>query len=143
MPASLTGLLQSLQDPTAHTHTHTHTAGLYHNTFKEGKRMVSTRSLDKAMVFLCVCILFNSIRTDSRPLSRRSVSEVQLMHSIGVRKHIQQRQDWLQEHMQDIHTAPMHGGKISSARITTEHSPSKGVMPNTPKRDVVETLEMQ
>ncbi|XP_053486627.1 parathyroid hormone 1a [Ictalurus furcatus] len=105
--------------------------------------MVSIRSLDKTMVFLCVCVLYNSIRTDSRPLSRRSVSEVQLMHSVGVRKHIQQRQDWLQEHMQDIHTAPMHGGKISSARIMMEHSPSKGVMPDTPKRDVVETLEIQ
>lgn len=65
------------------------------------------------------------------------------MHSVGVRKHIQQRQDWLQEHMQDIHTAPMHGGKISSARIMMEHSLSKGVMSETPKRDVVETLEMQ
>ncbi|TSS60373.1 BTB/POZ domain-containing protein 10 [Bagarius yarrelli] len=50
--------------------------------------------------------------TDSRPLSRRSVSEVQLMHSVSVRKHIQQRQDWLQEHMQDIHTAPWHDRKI-------------------------------
>ncbi|MCJ8734450.1 hypothetical protein PDJAM_G00235640 [Pangasius djambal] len=101
--------------------------------------MVSIRGLEKTIVFLCVCVLYSSMRTDSRPLSRRSVSEVQLMHSVGVRKHIQQRQDWLQEHMQDIHTAPLHDGKISGERITPEHSPSEAVVPNTSKGNVVET----
>ncbi|KAB5571620.1 hypothetical protein PHYPO_G00227150 [Pangasianodon hypophthalmus] len=101
--------------------------------------MVSIRGLEKTMVFLCVCVLYSSMRTDSRPLSRRSVSEVQLMHSVGVRKHIQQRQDWLQEHMQDIHTAPLHDGKISGERIMLERSLSEAVMPNTPKGVVVET----
>lgn len=65
------------------------------------------------------------------------------MHSIGVRKHNQQRQDWLQEHMQDIHTAPLHDGKISDGRITLKHSPSQAVTPDTSKGDVMESLEIQ
>ncbi|KAI5105529.1 parathyroid hormone 1a [Silurus meridionalis] len=80
-----------------------------------------------------------SMRTDCRPLSRRSVSEVQLMHSVGLHKHIQQRQDWLQEHMQDIHTAPLHDGRIGDERITRWHSLSQAVRTNTANLDVMET----
>ncbi|KAG7329543.1 hypothetical protein KOW79_007717 [Hemibagrus wyckioides] len=133
MPASQTGLLQSLQLQNTHTHTQQDC------TTTQSKRMVSTRSLHKTMVFLCLCVLYNSMRTDSRPLSRRSVSEVQLMHSIGVRKHIQQRQEWLQEHMQDIHTAPLHAGKISGERIMLERSRS----PDPFKGGVADTLDTQ
>lgn len=77
------------------------------------------------------------------PNSRRSVSEVQLMHSVGLRKHIQQRQDWLQEHMQDIHTAPLHDGKISVERIVPKRWQSDAVRSDTQNGYVSGTLERQ
>ncbi|GAA6066806.1 parathyroid hormone 1a [Tachysurus ichikawai] len=77
---------------------------------------------------------------DCRPLRRRSVSEVQLMHSVSVRKHIQQRQEWLQERMQGIHTAPLHDGKISSSeRITLERTRSQDFTHGALNGDVAET----
>lgn len=86
---------------------------------------------------MCYCALWCFVN------SRRSVSEVQLMHSVSVHKHVQQRQDWLQEHMQDIHTAPLHDGKITGKRVPPEDLPYKAVTPDTPKVDVGETLETQ
>ncbi|KAF5897960.1 parathyroid hormone [Clarias magur] len=83
------------------------------------------------------------MRADSRPLSRRAISEVQLMHSVGLRKHIQQRQDWLQEHMQDIHTAPRNYGKMSSERIVLEHLLSKDFASDTENGDLVDSLDTQ
>ncbi|KAL7862855.1 hypothetical protein SRHO_G00118390 [Serrasalmus rhombeus] len=69
--------------------------------------MVSIRSLDNVVVFLSVCILYHTLHADGRPLSRRSISEVQLMHTVGIHKHEQQRQQWLQVKMLELHTAPL------------------------------------
>lgn len=43
---------------------------------------------------------------------KRTVSEVQLMHNHREHKQVQERRDWLQMRLQDIHTAP--GGNSSS-----------------------------
>lgn len=37
--------------------------------------------------------------------SKRAINEVQLMHNLGVHKHVELRQDWLQMKLQEIHTA--------------------------------------
>lgn len=42
---------------------------------------------------------------------KRTVSEVQLMHNHRQHKQVQERRDWLQMRLQDIHTAP--GGNSS------------------------------
>ena len=47
---------------------------------------------------------------------KRSVSEVQLMHNTGVQKHIQERQDWLQMKLRDIHTAAIRNSDRGRAR---------------------------
>lgn len=40
--------------------------------------------------------------------SKRTVSEVQLMHNLGERRQVQERRDWLQLRLRGIHTAPGH-----------------------------------
>lgn len=37
--------------------------------------------------------------------SKRAINEVQLMHNLGVHKHVELRQDWLQTKLREIHTA--------------------------------------
>lgn len=37
--------------------------------------------------------------------SKRAINEVQLMHNLGVHKHVELRQDWLQTRLREIHTA--------------------------------------
>uniref|UniRef100_A0A665T217 Parathyroid hormone n=1 Tax=Echeneis naucrates TaxID=173247 RepID=A0A665T217_ECHNA len=36
---------------------------------------------------------------------KRTVSEVQLMHNLGEHQQVQERRDWLQMRLRDIHTA--------------------------------------
>ncbi|KAF2979309.1 hypothetical protein EK904_012476 [Melospiza melodia maxima] len=43
--------------------------------------------------------------SDGRPMVRRSVSEMQLMHNLGEHRHAVERQDWLQMKLQDVHSA--------------------------------------
>ncbi|KAL7885488.1 hypothetical protein AOLI_G00057830 [Acnodon oligacanthus] len=51
---------------------------------------------------------------------RRSISEVQLMHTVGIHKHEQQRQQWLQVKMLELHTAPRSAS--GDRRPLPEHS---------------------
>ncbi|KAI2648393.1 Parathyroid hormone [Labeo rohita] len=61
--------------------------------------------LEKTVLLFSICILFYSTHADSKPLSKRAINEVQLMHNLGVHKHVELRQDWLQMKLQEIHTA--------------------------------------
>ncbi|XP_071752011.2 parathyroid hormone 1a [Centroberyx gerrardi] len=71
--------------------------------------MVIIRSLDCKIVFISFCILHITAHCEAGPLRRRSVSEVQLMHNLGEHKQVQERQDWLQMRLRDIHTASARG----------------------------------
>lgn len=55
---------------------------------------------------------------------KRSISEVQLMHNLGEHKHVQERQDWLQMKLRDIHTASLRnaerGEKVRTRRLLPE-----------------------
>uniref|UniRef100_A0A3B3QL93 Parathyroid hormone n=1 Tax=Paramormyrops kingsleyae TaxID=1676925 RepID=A0A3B3QL93_9TELE len=53
---------------------------------------------------LCASFRSNSL------ITRRSVSEVQLMHNLGEHRHLQERQDWIQTKLREIHTATLKGG---------------------------------
>ncbi|XP_063015470.1 parathyroid hormone [Melospiza melodia melodia] len=65
--------------------------------------MTSIRNLAQAAIILCaVCFITTS---DGRPMVRRSVSEMQLMHNLGEHRHAVERQDWLQMKLQDVHSA--------------------------------------
>ncbi|NWT96687.1 PTHY protein, partial [Urocynchramus pylzowi] len=64
--------------------------------------MTSVRNLAQAAIILCAMCFFTS---DGRPMARRSVSEMQLMHNLGEHRHTVERQDWLQMKLQDVHSA--------------------------------------
>ncbi|XP_026058269.1 parathyroid hormone-like [Carassius auratus] len=61
--------------------------------------------LEKTVVLFSICILFYSTHGDSKPLGKRAINEVQFMHNLGVHKHVELRQDWLQMKLREIHTA--------------------------------------
>ncbi|NXO86127.1 PTHY protein, partial [Sitta europaea] len=61
------------------------------------------RNLAWAAIILCAMWLFTT--SDGRPMVRRSVSEMQLMHNLGEHRHAVERQDWLQMKLQDVHSA--------------------------------------
>ncbi|XP_015719414.1 parathyroid hormone [Coturnix japonica] len=65
--------------------------------------MTSTNNLAKTvMILYALCLFTNS---DGRPMMKRSVSEMQLMHNFGEHRHTVERQDWLQMKLQDVHSA--------------------------------------
>ncbi|NXD76157.1 PTHY protein, partial [Halcyon senegalensis] len=65
--------------------------------------MTSIKNLARtAIILYAICFLTNS---DGRPMMKRSVSEMQLMHNLGEHRHTVERQDWLQLKLQDVHSA--------------------------------------
>uniref|UniRef100_A0AAY4DU48 Parathyroid hormone n=1 Tax=Denticeps clupeoides TaxID=299321 RepID=A0AAY4DU48_9TELE len=52
--------------------------------------------------------------------TRRSLSEVQLMHNVGEHKYVQERQDWLQTKLRDIHTAPHRNAESGAVQGRAE-----------------------
>ncbi|NXS81020.1 PTHY protein, partial [Erpornis zantholeuca] len=65
--------------------------------------MTSIRNLARAAIILCaICFFTTSV---GRPMMKRSVSEMQLMHNLGEHRHAVERQDWLQMKLQDVHSA--------------------------------------
>ncbi|XP_061559459.1 parathyroid hormone 1b [Phycodurus eques] len=70
--------------------------------------MVLIRCLETAILIL----LFSSLHTDAKPLRKRTISEVQLMHNVQEHKQVGERQGWLQEKLKDIIVStadPQHG----------------------------------
>ncbi|NXY60682.1 PTHY protein, partial [Callaeas wilsoni] len=65
--------------------------------------MPSVRNLARAAIILCAICFFTT--SDGRPMMKRSVSEMQLMHNLGEHRHAVERQDWLQMKLQDVHSA--------------------------------------
>ncbi|KAM9351929.1 parathyroid hormone 1a [Symphorus nematophorus] len=64
------------------------------------------QNLDYKILFISLCILHIFALYEGRPLSKRTVSEVQLMHNLGEHKQVQERREWLQMRLRGIHTAP-------------------------------------
>uniref|UniRef100_A0A7N8XWL7 Parathyroid hormone n=1 Tax=Mastacembelus armatus TaxID=205130 RepID=A0A7N8XWL7_9TELE len=65
------------------------------------------RNLDYKIVFISLCILHIFTLCEGRPLRKRTVSEVQLMHNLGEHKQVQERREWLQMRLRGIHTASL------------------------------------
>ncbi|XP_004543577.1 parathyroid hormone 1b [Maylandia zebra] len=77
--------------------------------------MFSLRFLE----MLVLVILLWSIHTEAKPLRKRTVSEVQLMHNVREHKQVGERQDWLQEKLKGIIVAsskPLHGKIMNGER---------------------------
>ncbi|XP_022602015.1 parathyroid hormone [Seriola lalandi dorsalis] len=74
------------------------------------------RNRDYKFVFMSLCILHLSTLCEGRPMRKRTVSEVQLMHNVGEHKQVQERQEWLQMRLRDIHTAAARGSSREVGR---------------------------
>uniref|UniRef100_A0A3Q4M4U6 Parathyroid hormone n=1 Tax=Neolamprologus brichardi TaxID=32507 RepID=A0A3Q4M4U6_NEOBR len=62
---------------------------------------------DYKILLISLCLLHFSVHCQGRPLSKRTVSEVQFMHNLGEHKQVQERREWLQMRLRGIHTAGM------------------------------------
>ncbi|XP_004418512.1 PREDICTED: parathyroid hormone [Ceratotherium simum simum] len=63
--------------------------------------MMSAKNMVKVMIVLfAICFLANS---DGKPVKRRSVSEIQLMHNLGKHLNSVERVEWLRKKLQDVH----------------------------------------
>ncbi|KAK6472880.1 parathyroid hormone, partial [Huso huso] len=58
---------------------------------------------------------------------KRSVSEMQLMHNLGEHRHVQERQDWLQMKLKDVHTASLRNNveRGRTRRLLPEEFPEE------------------
>ncbi|KAI4789862.1 hypothetical protein KUCAC02_013176 [Chaenocephalus aceratus] len=52
----------------------------------------------------------------ARPLRKRTVSEVQLMHNLGELKQVQERREWLQLRLRGIHGGPARASSGDAGR---------------------------
>ncbi|XP_035521564.1 parathyroid hormone 1a [Morone saxatilis] len=74
------------------------------------------RNLDYKTVFISLCILHLVFVCEGRPLRKRTVSEVQLMHNLGEHRQVQERREWLQMRLRGIHTALARGSSGEAGR---------------------------
>uniref|UniRef100_A0A3Q3XB72 Parathyroid hormone n=1 Tax=Mola mola TaxID=94237 RepID=A0A3Q3XB72_MOLML len=61
-------------------------------------------NLDYKIVVISLCILHLFALDEGRPLRKRAVSEVQLMHNLGEHQQVQDRREWLQMRLRGIHS---------------------------------------
>ncbi|KAI2662196.1 Parathyroid hormone [Labeo rohita] len=64
--------------------------------------MLPIRSLEKIMLFIVLWGLCSLLYLEGLPLSKSSISEVQLMHNVREHKEMLERQDWLQLKLNNI-----------------------------------------
>ncbi|XP_063253960.1 parathyroid hormone [Prinia subflava] len=99
--------------------------------------MTSIRNLARAAIILCAMCFFTT--SDGRPMVKRSVSEMQLMHNLGEHRHTVERQDWLQMKLQDVHSAledaralrPRKDDVVLGRRLLPEHLRAAGQKKST------------
>ncbi|XP_054246668.1 parathyroid hormone [Indicator indicator] len=110
--------------------------------------MTSIKNLTRiAVILYAICFFTNS---DGRPMMKRSVSEMQLMHNLGEHRHTVERQDWLQMKLQDVHSAledtrnqrPQNKddivlGETRNQRLLPEHLQKKSINLDKAYMDVV------
>ncbi|XP_063107940.1 parathyroid hormone [Cavia porcellus] len=63
--------------------------------------MMSAKDMAKVIiVMLAICFL---TKTDGKPIEKRAVSEIQLMHNMSKHLATKARLDWLLKKLQDVH----------------------------------------
>ncbi|XP_074522623.1 parathyroid hormone 1b [Halichoeres trimaculatus] len=80
--------------------------------------MSSVRHLE-TLVLILLLFLAN-LYTEAKPIRKRTISEVQLMHNVREHKQVGDRQDWLQEKLKDIIVAsvkPQQGHSENIKRL--------------------------
>ncbi|XP_060893143.1 parathyroid hormone-like [Labrus mixtus] len=83
------------------------------------------QNLDSKILITSLCILHVFTFCEGRPLRKRTVSEVQLMHNIGELQQVQERRDWLQMRLRGIHTAPGRGSSEEASRLRRRPRPQE------------------
>ncbi|XP_034082938.1 parathyroid hormone 1a [Gymnodraco acuticeps] len=73
-------------------------------------------SLEYQTLFISLCILHLCPLCEARPLRKRTVSEVQLMHNLGELKQVQERREWLQLRLRGIHGGPARASSGDAGR---------------------------
>ncbi|XP_032378443.1 parathyroid hormone [Etheostoma spectabile] len=86
---------------------------------------VNMRNPDYKLVFISLCILHLFTLCEARPLRKRTVSEVQLMHNLGELKQVQERQVWLQMKLQGIYVPPTWGSSGETGRTRRRLRPEE------------------
>ncbi|XP_027008925.1 parathyroid hormone 1b [Tachysurus fulvidraco] len=70
--------------------------------FFAANKVFPVHAMDKSIfivLFWSLCIL---VHLEGLPISKRSISEVQLMHNVGEHKQAVERQDWLQVKLKTV-----------------------------------------
>ncbi|XP_051005206.1 parathyroid hormone [Acomys russatus] len=84
--------------------------------------MTSAKAMAKVMIItLAVCLLTH---TDGKPVKKRAVSEIQLMHSLGKHLASVERMQWLRKKLKDVHSFVSLGVQMA-AREGSYQRPSK------------------
>ncbi|XP_024414436.3 parathyroid hormone [Desmodus rotundus] len=63
--------------------------------------MMSAKDMVKVMIVMFAICFF--AKSDGKPIKKRSVSEIQLMHNLGKHLNSMERVEWLRKKLQDVH----------------------------------------
>ncbi|KAM5318250.1 parathyroid hormone [Glossophaga mutica] len=73
--------------------------------------MMSAKGVAKVMIIMFAICFF--AKSDGKPIKRRSVSEIQLMHNLGKHLNSMERVEWLRKKLQDVHNFVALGAPIA------------------------------
>ncbi|XP_053305183.1 parathyroid hormone [Spea bombifrons] len=81
---------------------------------------------DLTTIGMILCGVSFFTECEGKPIKRRAVSEVQLMHNYGDLTHFLQRQEWLQLQLQNLYLASVSTPQESTPKVA-ENRPQKPV----------------
>ncbi|XP_054442260.1 parathyroid hormone [Pteronotus mesoamericanus] len=73
--------------------------------------MMSAKDMVKVMIVMFAICFF--AKSDGKPIKRRSVSEIQLMHNLGKHLNSMERVEWLRKKLQDVHNFVALGAPVA------------------------------
>ncbi|XP_005380380.1 PREDICTED: parathyroid hormone [Chinchilla lanigera] len=86
-------------------------------------KMMSANDMAKVMiVMLAICFL---TKTDGKPLKKRSVSEIQLMHNMGKHLATKARLEWLLNKLQEVKNFVSLANSLITKEGGSQRSPKK------------------
>ncbi|KAM6173515.1 LOW QUALITY PROTEIN: parathyroid hormone [Erethizon dorsatum] len=93
------------------------------NNQKALVKMVSAKDMAKVMiVMLAICFL---TKTDGKPIKKRAVSEIQLMHNMGKHLATKARVEWLLKKLQEAHNFISPGDSLTTKEGGSQRSSKK------------------
>ncbi|KAL7866460.1 hypothetical protein AOLI_G00142740 [Acnodon oligacanthus] len=90
---------------------------------QQSRTMSSVLAMHKTILMILLWNLWSLPHLEGLPVGKRSISEVQLMHNVGERKQVLERQDWLQR----SHTPPRLCADIKPTTLSHNTSAYDGV----------------